>query len=83
MKLVHDLSPAGLECHFLILLPKILTLVMMMSPMSISCMSVAAAPEASAIVAYSLTLWKMMEMGLVWAYVMFLTNIFSVPGIVQ
>ena len=84
MKLVHDLSPAGLECHILILLPKILTFVMMMmSPMSISCMSVAAAPEAFAIVAYSLTLWKMMAMGLVWAYVMFLTNIFSVPGIVQ
>ena len=73
LKLVHDLSVVGLECHFLIFLPKILTFVMMMSPMSISCMSVAAAPEASAIVAYSLTLWKMMAMGLVWAYVMFST----------
>ena len=47
----------------------------MMSPMSISCMYVAVAAEASAGVAYSLTLWKIMAMGLVWAYVMFLTNI--------
>ena len=83
MKLVHDLSPVGLECHFLILLPKILTFVMMMSPMSISRMSVAAASEASAVVAYLLTLWKMMAMGLVWADVMFSRYTFSVPGIVQ
>ena len=48
-----------------------LAFVMMMSPMSISRMSVAAASEASAVVAYLLTLWKMMAMGLVWAYVMF------------
>ena len=48
-----------------------LAFVMIMSPMSISCMSVAAAPEASVMVAYSLTLWKMMAMGLVLAYVIF------------
>ena len=46
---------------------------MMMSPMSISCMSVAVAPEASDMVAYLLTFWKMMAMGLDWAYVMFST----------
>ena len=73
MKLVHDLSPAGLECHFLMSLPKMLAFVIIIRPMSISCMSSAAAPEASAIVMYSLKLWKMMAMGLVWAYVMFLT----------
>ena len=83
MKLIHGLSPAGLELHFLILLPKMLAFVTMMIPMSIVCMSVAVAPEASSMVAYLLTLWKMMAMGLVWAYVMFLTYIFSVPGIVQ
>ena len=53
-----------------------LAFVMIMSPMSISCMSVAAAPEASVMVAYSLTLWKMMAMGLVLAYVIFSTYIF-------
>ena len=73
MKLIYDLSPAGLGCHFLISLPKMLAFVMMMSPMLISCISVDAAPEAYAMVAYSLTLWNMMAMGLVWAYVMFLT----------
>ena len=83
MKLLHDFPPAGLECHFMILLPEMLEFVMMMIPMSISCMSVAAAPEDSDMVAYSLTLCKMMAMGLVWAYVMFLTYNFSVPGIVQ
>ena len=55
------------------LLPKILVFVIIIRPILISCMSVAAAPEASDMVAYSLTLWKMMAMGLVWAYVMFLT----------
>ena len=36
----------------MISLPNMLAFVMMMSPMSISCTSVAAAPEASAMVAY-------------------------------
>ena len=76
MKFVHDLSHVGLECRFLILLPNMLVFVMMMSTVSIICMSVAAAPEASAMVAYLLTLWKMMAMGLVWEYVMFSTYIF-------
>ena len=58
------------------LLPKMLAFVVIMSPMSISCMSFSAAPEASAMVAYSLTLWKMMAMGLVWAYVIFSTYFF-------
>ena len=53
-----------------------LVFVIMMSPMLISCMYVSAAPEASAMVAYSLTLWKMMAMGLVWVYVMFSTYAF-------
>ena len=73
MKLVHDFSPTGLECHFLILLPKMLAFVMIMSTMLISYMSIAAAPEASVMVAYSLMLWKVMAMGLVWEYVTFST----------
>ena len=40
----------------MIFLPNMLAFVMMMSPMSMSCMSIAAAPEASAMVEYSLTL---------------------------
>ena len=76
MKLVHDLSPTGLECHFMILLPKMLVFVMMTSPTLISFMYVAAAPEDSTMVTYSLTLWKMMAVGLVWAYVMFSTYTF-------
>ena len=55
------------------LLPKILVFVIIVRPMSISCMSVAAAPEVFAMGVYSLMLWKMMAMGLVWAYKMFLT----------
>ena len=42
--------------------------VIIIRPMSFRCMSVAAAPEASAMVAYSLTLCKMMAMGLGRAY---------------
>ena len=54
-------------------LPEMLAFVIIIRAMSISCMSVAAAPEASAMVDYSLTLCKMMAMGLVWVYVMFST----------
>ena len=49
----------------MISLPKMSVFVMMMSPMSISCKSVAAAPKVSSMVTYLLTLWKMMAMGLV------------------
>ena len=47
LNLVHELSPAGLECHFLVSLPKMLEFVIITRPMSIRCMSVAAVPEAS------------------------------------
>ena len=36
----------------MISMPKMLEFVMMMSPMSVSCMSVSATPEASTMVAY-------------------------------
>ena len=53
-----------------------LAFVIIVRPMSISCMDVAAAPEASAMVTYSLTLCNMMAMGLVWVYVIFSTYTF-------
>ena len=76
LKLIHDFYPSGLECHLLMSLPNTLAFVIIIRPMSISCMFVAAAPEASDMVAYLMALWKMMAMGLVWAYVMFLTYTF-------
>ena len=49
----------------MILLPKMLEFVIMMSLISISSMYVSVASEATAMVAYLLMLWKMMVMGLV------------------
>ena len=53
------------------LLLKMLAFEIINRPILISCMSVTVEPEASAMVSYSLTLWKMMAMGLVWVYVLF------------
>ena len=64
---VQFLFAAGLACHFLVSLPKVVAFLRMIMPTLMSWMLVAGDQDASAIVAYLFKLWKTVATGLVWA----------------